>query len=200
MSLQLRLADLITAIGADIKALQAAAGGTPDRYNASTINQTISGNTDTYIAGSGCIVPQGKVKVGTTYKCKFNVVKTAAATAAPVVTVRLGNTGTTADASRAALTFAAQTAVIDEGQFEIEVVFQTAGASATCQALGSLIHRLGFGTTPTGLSTSGASVVINKGASFDVTGSGLQIGLSLNAGPSSSWVLSLVSSELKNLT
>lgn len=196
MSLQDRLLDLITAIGTDIKTLQAAVSGTAARYATSVTSQTIAGNTDTYLVGSAIDIPQGKIKIGSIYKCKFNVVKTAAATAAPTITVRVGTAGTTADISRAVLTFAVQTAAIDEGQIEIELVFRAAGVSAIIQAVGSLEHRL----AATGLSTSGTSVVIVTGAAFDVTGAGLKIGLSVNAGASSSWTVSLVSSELKNMT
>lgn len=192
MSLQTRLSALITAIGADVKALQ---NRTTDQHNASTVNQT-GFASDTYLAGSRVLIPQGKVKVGTKYRLKFNVVKTAAGTVAPVVTIRVGTAGTTADASRAALTFAAQTAAVDEGVFEIEVDFRVAGATAVLQALGVIGHRL----AATGLSTSNNSVAINTGAAFDVTGVNLGIGASVNGGASAAWTVSLVSAELVNLT
>lgn len=191
-SLASRISDLITAIGADIKALQ-----TRDTsYNASSSAQSgISG--DTYLAGSNITIPQGKVKVGTMYKCKFNVVKTGAGTGAPVITVRVGTAASTADTSRAALTFAAQTAVIDEGEFEIECAFRAAGTSAVIQAKGSLWHRL----VTTGLNVTGVfTSVLNTGGSFDVTGASLKIGLSVNAPNPSSWTISLVTAELVNLT
>jgi hypothetical protein len=194
MSLQTRLSTLISAIGADIKALQ---NRTYDQYNASTAVQTVAGNSDTYIAGSRTTFPTGKIKAGTVYRCRFNVVKTAAATAAPVITVRVGTAGTTADTSRAALTFAAQTAVIDEGWFEVECKFNAAGAAAVIQALGNLYHRL----VTTGLNVTGTfTQVLNTGASFDVTGASLGIGISVNAGASSSWAITMVSAELVNLT
>ena len=196
MTLQSRLADLITAIGTDIKALQAAAGGTPSQFNVLLTNQATSGSADTYLVGSSINIPQGKIKVGTIYKCKFNAVKTNAGVAAPVATIRVGTAGSTADSSRAALTFAAQTAVVDEGVIEIEVTAQAAGASTVFQAVGSLGHRL----TTTGLSTSVTSVAINKGAPFDSTGAGLKIGVSINPGASGVWTISFVSAELKNLT
>lgn len=196
MSLQTRLADLITAIGADIKALQAAGGGTPNQYGASTSNQVISGNSDTIVLGSTVAIPQGTVKSETIYRCKFNVVKTAAATAAPTINIRVGTNGSTLDTSRASFSFAAQTGVIDEGVVEVDCVFRSANASAQIQALGRLTHRL----ATTGLSTSQSSTVINLGGVFDVTGANLKISVTLNAGPSSNWTLSLVSAELLNLT
>lgn len=193
MSLQQRLSDLITAIGADVKALTVAVG-TKDRYNASTANQTLPAS-DTYLLGSNVAIPQGKIKVGTKYRCKFNAVKTNAGTATPIVTIRIGTAGAIADTSRAVLTFAAQTNVVDEGVFEIEIVFRAAGASAIMQALGTIGHRL----AATGFSTANNSVVIATSAAFDITGANLQIGMSVNAGASSAWTISLVSADLFNL-
>ena len=194
MSLQSRLSALITAIGADIKALQ---NRVDDQHNASSANQVVSGNSDTYLTGSMISIPQGKIKVGTKYRCKLNVVKTAAGTAAPAFNVRVGTAGTTADTSRAALTFGSQTGAIDEGVFEFECVFRQAGATAIIQALGTLFHRL----VTTGLNNVGVfTAILNTGGSFDVTGSSLKIGISVNAGASSNWTISVVSAELVNLT
>lgn len=192
MSLQTRLNDLILAIGADVKALR---NETEDQHNISVANQ-VGFAADTYLAGSMVSIPLGKVMVGTKYRCKFNVVKTAAGVAAPIVNVRVGTAGTIVDVSRSVLTFAAQTAAIDEGVVEVEYVFRTAGLSAVLQALGCLGHRLSI----TGLSTSVLSTVINTGAAFDVTAANLKIGLSVNGGASAAWTVSLVSAELINLT
>lgn len=193
MSLQSRLSTLITAIGADIKALQ---NKVVDQHNASAANQTL-GTGDTYLTGSNVPIPQGKIKVGTKYRCKFNVVKTGAGVAAPVISIRVGTAASTADTARATLTYAAQTAVIDEGEIEVECVFRQAGATAIIQAIGNLIHRL----VTTGLNVTGVfTSVLNTGASFDVTGASLKIGCSVNAGAASAWTVSLVEAELINLT
>src|SRR4051794_20356603 len=112
MDLQGRLSALITAIGADIKSLR---NRNYDAHAASTAAQT-GFATDTYLAGSAVTIPVGKIQVGTKYRCKFNVVKTAAGVAAPVISIRLGTAGTTADTARATLTYAAQTGVVDEGE------------------------------------------------------------------------------------
>lgn len=193
-SLASRLSDLITAIGADIKALQSASY---DLHNASSANQTVAGNGEVYIAGSNITIPTGKIKVGTKYRCKFDVVKTGAGIAAPVVTVKVGTNGSVADTNRATLTFAAQTGVIDEGEFELEFVFRASGASAVIQAMGSLLHRL----VTTGLNVTAVyTKVLNTGGSFDITGAGLKIGVAVNPGASASWTVSLVEAELLNLT
>lgn len=195
MSLQTRLDALITAIGADIKALQAAIGGTPNQYNGSTANQTIPANADTLLNGSTVAFPTGTIKAGTIYRCKFNVAKTNAGTASPVINVRVGTAGTAADAARVALTFAAQTAAIDEGIVEVDCLFRTSGATAQLQAVGRIGHRL----ATTGLSTSNESVVTNTNAGFDVTTAGLKFSLSINTGASAAWTINFLSAEIVNL-
>lgn len=191
MSLQSRLSSLITALGADIKALQTRRTS----YNASSSDQT-GFSSDTYLAGSSVAIPTGKIKVGTIYKCRFNVVKTGAGTAAPVINVRVGTAGSTADTSRVSLTLTAQTGVIDEGEVDVDIVFRAAGASAVAQAFARLRHRL----VSTGLATTSNTFVSGTSGSFDITGAGLIIGLSVNAGASAAWTISLVSAELRNLT
>lgn len=194
MSLQTRLEALVTAIGADIKALTTKVGG-GQVDNGSSANQVLT-NGVTYLTGSDCLIPTGKIKVGTKYRCKFNIVKTAAGTAAPDFHIKVGTAGTTADTSRVTITMAAQTAVIDEGVVEIECIFRAAGASAVLQALSTLGHRL----ATTGLSTSNHDVKIGTSAAFDVTTAALKIGVAVNVGASSSWTISLVSAELVSLT
>lgn len=190
-SLATRLSDLITAIGADIKSLKT----TKDLNNASIANQTL-GTGDTYLTGSDIAIPTGKIQAKTVYRCRFNVVKTAAGVAAPVITVRVGTAASTADTARGSATFAAQTGAIDEGILEVECGFRAAGAAAIIQTIGKLWHRL----STTGLNvTAPITVVLNTGASFDITAANLKIGCSVNAGAASAWTVSLVSAELVNL-
>lgn len=197
MSLQSQLAALISSIGADIKALQSATGGTPDRYSTSVTTQVISSGTDTYLAGSRILIPTGKIQAGTIYRSKFSVTKTAAGIAAPTVTVRIGTLGTIADAARGAFGFSAQTAVADEGVIEIDTLFKSGGVTAGNAGLGRLSHRL----VTTGLNISGSITTkeVASGSGFDVTGAGLGIGLSVNPGASASWNIGFLSAELLNL-
>lgn len=153
---------------------------------------------DTYLAGSAVAIPNGALKVGAKYRCRLNVVKTAAGVAAPVIIVRMGTLGAIGDAARATLTFAAQTAAIDEGLFEIEAVFRTVGATTTAilQAFGKLGHRLSI----TGLSVDVTGVKLATSAGFDSTVANSIIGLSVNGGASAAWTVSLVSAELVGLS
>lgn len=192
MSLQSRISEFITALGVDIKDLQSRSN---DRRAASFANQTLT-NGDTYIVGSAIAIPADKVKAGTTYRCKFNVVKTGAGAAAPAINVRVGVNGSIADTSRGAFSFAAQTAVIDEGVIEIEAVFRSNAATAFVQVVGRMWHRL----VTTGLSVTAVfTQFLNTGGTFDVRGAGLIMGVSINVGASSSWTVSVVTTELTNL-
>lgn len=194
MSLDARLSALITAIGADIKALTTAVG-TQNRYAASTTQQVMSAGADTYLAGSSISVPNGKIKAGTIYRCKFDAVKTAAGIGQPAFRVRLGTAGTIADTAISAMVHAAQTAVIDEGTIEVDLVFRNAGASAIPQGMSRITHRLGN----TGFSSGGSPTIINTGAAFNTTTTGLIIGTSVNPNTSASWTINFVSAELLNL-
>lgn len=189
-SLATRISDFITAMGSDIKYLR------QTRFNQSIANQT-GFAADTYLTGSNVVIPQGKVRAGTRYRCRFDGVKTAAGVAAPIINVRVGTAASTADTARATLTFAAQTAVIDEGTFEVDVIFRAAGATAVIQAMGQLWHRL----VTTGLNVTAVfTKVLNTGAAFDVTGANLQIGLSVNGGTSAAWTVSMVRAEIENIS
>lgn len=195
-SLQSRISDLITAIGADIKALQAASPGTKDRYNASQANQTLSANVENSIAGSVVSIPQGKIQIGTVYRCSFDVAKTAAGTAAPIVVVKVGPNGGIADTARCTINMSAQTGVADEGKIEIECAFRVAGASAILQMVERLWHRL----VTTGLSVTAVFTQFRvTSAAFDVTGTPLFISVVVNPGASAAWTVSMCSAELVNL-
>lgn len=189
-SLATRISDFITAMGSDIKYLR------QTRFNQSTANQT-GFAADTYLTGSNVVIPQGKIRAGTRYRCRFDVVKTAAGVAAPVINVRVGTAASTADTARATLTFAAQTGVIDEGTFEVDIIFRASGATAVIQAMGQLWHRL----VTTGLNVTAVfTKVLNTGAAFDVTGANLQIGLSVNGGTAAAWTVSVVRAEIENIS
>lgn len=167
------------------------------QMNASTAQQTIS-TTDVYLTGSDVAIPAGRLQVKSVYRCRIELSKTSTGgTSAPVLTVRVGTAGTTADSSRAALTFAAQTAVADDGFIDLYVTFRSVGSgtSAVLQAAGLLDHRL----AATGLSVSNTSIARNTGGGFDSTVANLKIGCSLNMGSSFAGTTNLVQSELMNL-
>jgi len=167
-------------------------------YNASVALQS-GFATDTYLTGSSCAIPSGSLQAKSMYRCRFQVVKTAAGTAAPIINIRVGTAGTTADTSRGTMTWTAQTAVVDEGVFEIFATFRTVGGgtSAVLQTLANRTHRLSV--TGLGGANSVSEPEIATSGGFDSTVSNLIIGLSVNAGASAAWTVNLVQAELINL-
>jgi len=169
--------------------------GTLKLYNQSTAAIGPGFATDTYLTGSDISIPNGSLKVGSRYHCIFDVSKTAAGIAAPVVTVRFGTTQTTADTAILTFTFLAQTAVADIGTIEIYLTFRQVGASAVVQGVAQLRHRLSI----TGLQNLVSPTLQVTSGSFNSGVSGSIIGVSVNAGTSAAWTVQTVQSELENL-
>lgn len=165
--------------------------------NASLVTQGPGFASDTYLTGSNVLIPNGRLKPGTVYRLKMYMSKTGAGIASPIVTVRMGTAGTVADTSRLVITFAAQTAVADEGFIEIYLTFRSygSGTATVIQGSGLLNHRL----AATGLSTSNASSITATSSGFDGTTANTYIGCSLNAGSSAAWTVTQVQAELQNL-
>src|SRR6266478_2413463 len=101
------------------------------QYNASVSSVSAGYAADTYLAGSSVVVDAGAWKAKAVYQCVFDMVKTAAGTAAFTLTVRMGTLGTTGDASVLSLAFAVGTAVADTGIFTVFLVFRTVGAGTS---------------------------------------------------------------------
>jgi hypothetical protein len=168
------------------------------RVNNASVTQQTWAASDAYLTGSQCLIPAGRLQAKTKYICRFYVAKTSVAgTATPIINVRVGTAGTTADTARATLTFAAQTAVADEGRIDVEVVFRTVGSgtSAVLRAQGIVDHRLAV----TGLANVNSSIVGNTGGGFDSTVANIGIGLSVTWGTSFVGTTDLVQAELINL-
>ena len=150
---------------------------------------------DTYLAGSAIAIPSGRLKPGTRYALVFDVAKTAAGVAAPILTLRFGATGSIADAALGAMTFPVQTAVADDGRFTLEVTYRSVGVGAVVQTVAALTH----GLAATGLANVPGAVRRVTSAAFDATAANAVIGVSLNAGAAAAWSVSLVQARLENL-
>ena len=122
--------------------------------------------------------------------------KTAAGVATPIIIVRMGTNGTTADAAILTFTFLAQTAVADIGRFEIDITFRTVGTgtSAVVQGSASLVHSL----ATTGLGTLAVKVLQVTSSGFN-SSTVTKIGVSVNGGASAAWTVQLVQAELQNI-
>lgn len=162
-------------------------------------NATVSAGygADTYLAGSSITIPTaGGWVAGAIYRGVFDMVKTAAGTAAFTITVRMGTLGTTGDASVLSLAYAVGTAVADTGRFSVELVFRTVGSgtSAVIQGMTTCVHHLAV----TGLITTGASgvgVIVGTSAGFNSTTQTI-LGLSVNGGASFSGTNTMVYADI----
>jgi hypothetical protein len=120
--------------------------------NQSVADQTIAAATTALLAGSTLAVPAGKLRIGTILRFGFALSKTAAGTAGNVFLVKLGTTGTAADATILTFTLPAGTAVVDNAWVDIVVTIR-GPLTAACIAKGSLVltHNLaatGFALIP----------------------------------------------------
>lgn len=164
-------------------------------YNASNAAQGAGFAADTYLAGSAIVLP-GPPKVGVKYWLRFDVVKTAAGTATPILIVRVGTAGAVGDAAILTFTFGAGTAAVDTGTFEMTTVFRAVGGgtSAVLQGRCQVLHGTTLGIVNIPIPT------------LQVTSSGFSsvvantiIGASFNGGTSFSGTVQLVEAELSAL-
>lgn len=164
-----------------------------DYFNTSVAQQGAGFASDTYLTGSSIAIPSGAPYVGSMYKLIFDMTKTGAGVATPILTLRIGTAGTTADAAICVFTFGAGTAAIDSGLFEINAVFRTVGSStaAVLQGNACLTNNL----TTTGLSNA-VKAVNTTSSGFNSTTASLIIGLSFNGGASFVGTNQLVRSQL----
>lgn len=163
----------------------------------STVNQT-GFAADVALAGSVIAIPSSLVRAGSMYRLLFDMTKTAAGTATFTITIRFGTAGAIGDAARLTFTFAAGTAAIDSGMFEVLVHFRNVGAAAVAVGIARCFHHL----AATGLISTGASgfgQILVTSASFDTTVPASFISASVNGGASFSGTGTLVQAQLLNV-
>lgn len=175
--------------------LDAITGGTLTG-NASISQVTNGYAADTSLAGSVVAAPVGGFVAKSRYYCYFDMVKTAAGTAAFTVTLRIGTAGTVADPAICTFAFGAGTAAADTGSFETFANFQSVGGGTSAVVAGVCVcsHAL----AATGLISTGASgngQIQNTSSGFNST-TGLFVGLSVNGGASFVGTNSVVQAEL----
>jgi hypothetical protein len=168
--------------------------GEIQNYNTADV---VANAADTYITGSGLTVPTGMLlQVGTRFKWRFYITKTAAGVASPVFTIRVGTAGTTADAARVTFTqVAAQTAAVDAAFVEISAILRNVGAAGVLAAGLCMNHVL----ATTGFSTLGTNVQQVTSAGFDTTVAGTIIGVSVNPGAAGVWTFPVVGAQMLNI-
>lgn len=153
----------------------------------------VATGVDTYLTGSGIVIPTGQVmQVGTTFRWRFAITKTAAGTASPIWVVRVGTAGTTADTARLTFTqVASQTAAVDTGMVEIIAILRNVGAAGVLAGGLEMAHVL----AATGFSTLNHNIMQVTSAGFDTTIAGTIVGVSVNPGASGVWTHQVVSAE-----
>jgi len=165
-------------------------------FNQSVTTPAAGFAADTYLVGSSIAIPSNALKIGTRYHLIFNVTKTAAGVATPILNIRFGTGGVVGDASKCALTFTLQTAATDTGTFEVWATFRTVGSgtAAVLQCAGQRRH----GASITGLGTLVGETKVATSAGFDSTVANSIIGASVNGGTAAVWTITLVQAELSN--
>lgn len=151
---------------------------------------------DTYVTGSALALAS-RQQVGTIMRWRMSISKTASGgVAAPIINLRWGTLGTTADVARFTFTGTAQTNVVDSAFLDIEAVITTlnatTGALAWSLKFGHNLSATGFGTIPMQVSALSSGV-------FDTTTANAIVGISINAGASSAWTMRAVYAEAFNL-
>lgn len=143
--------------------------------------------TDTWITDSGLLIPSFGMRAGMVFRWQMTLSKTAAGTAATVLTVRTGSNQSTADTSRLALTSStAQTAAVAEGIIWVQVVVRSVSATGVVAG--------GFGVAaPAGLGGGKDAV---SGTFDNTTMAGLYMGLSVNTGASAAWTITSINGEI----
>lgn len=171
----------------------------PILFNNSSSTVSAGFATDTLLAGSSILMPSGISIAGIQYEVVFDMVKTAAGTATPIVNIRYGTAGTVADASICTMTFAAGTAAVDTGKFTVVGTLRSAGSGTSAVLVGSTMvnHAL----AATGLTTTGASgtgQITTVGGGFNSTPSNSYLSVSFNGGTSFSGTCNYVQARLFN--
>lgn len=148
--------------------------------NASTTTQNPLA-ADVYIAGSSCVVGANNWAAGGQYRCRFEIVKTAASTATFALNIRVG-TGVVGDTLIVGGNILAQTGVVDSMIIDVCVNIRSIGASATSAGNLLLSHTAANGA---GYGLPGPTFVtaMSQVATFNST-TATTIGVSFNGGTS----------------
>lgn len=167
--------------------LPALSGFVPANGNTSDVSAAAA---DTYLTGSSISNFVPFIKAGMILRWKLGFSKTAAGTAAPAFTIRVGTAGTVSDTAASAYSaFGAGTAVIDQGWCDIEAIVRTIGASGIIQSTIRLDHNL----QTTGITNVQVQVKQYTSGAINLTTAGLIIGLSCNPGAGTTFTFQNVS-------
>lgn len=164
--------------------------------NFSVAAQTPAAATRTYITGSALTIPTNKMQIGTIFRWRFNMTKTAAGVAASTFDVAIGTLGTTGDAAILSFTKPAGTNVVDEAWCEIEVIVRgPLSASGILSGQFTMIHNL----AATGHAQIPAVVVNTVSGAFNVTTAGLIVGVCITSGAADAITIQQITADAVNI-
>lgn len=164
-------------------------------YNQNTTTQLVSAAT-AYLAGSSIAIPAGKIRLGTRFRWKLQLSKTAAGTAANSFLVKIGTLGTTGDTTLLTFTTPVGTAVVDQGMVEIDLICNgPLSASGIFQGNFFMTH----GLATTGLINVQTLFIGSTSGTFDVTTANLIVGLVCTSAVSTALTFQEVAAEAYNL-
>lgn len=173
----------------------AATPAVPIGTNYATAAQGPGFAADTYVVGSAIpVLGIGALRVGRLYHWRFIISKTAAGTATPILTVRVGTAGSTADTARLTFTWGAGSAAIDRGEIELEALVTAIGATAVLRGKANWTTNL----TTTGLTNAVKALQVTSSA-FDITPANQLIGCSYNGGTSAVHTVEWVSAWTEDI-
>jgi hypothetical protein len=166
------------------------------RGNQSVADQAIGASVTAYITNSNIAVPTAKLRIGTWFRYRLWINKTAAGTVALILLVKLGTLGTTGDTTLFTLTLGVGTAAVDSGWFDLWIVCRgPLSAAGIFQLEGAFDHSL----ATTGLNNVQRQLFELTSAAFDVTTAGLILGLAITTGASYALTSKMSLGEAKNL-
>lgn len=130
-----------------------ALGGGIRLRNQSTSAQAPAAATLTYLTGSALAIPPGNsLRVGSRFRWRWSMTKTAAGIAASTIAIVFGTAGTTADTARVSFTKPAGSAAADEAWCEInatvKAVSDTVGVIVGTFTMGHNLENTGHAVIP----------------------------------------------------
>lgn len=152
--------------------------------NQSTADQAVGASVTNYITNSSLAVPVGKLRIGSWFRWKFWVDKTAAGTVALIFLVKIGTLGTTGDTTLFTITLGVGTAAVDTGWMDLTVICRGPLSSSGLFLLEAMFdHSL----ATTGINNVQRQTQQTVSSAFDVTTASLILGLAVTTG--ASWAL-----------
>jgi hypothetical protein len=166
-------------------------------YNAATADGPLAANTASqFITGSVLDVPAGKLKMGSVFRYRMAITKTASGTTASTFLFKLGTNGTTADTTVCTFLLpTVGTAVADTAIVDMEVVCRgPLATNGVMQGMMRMTHNL----ATTGFLAIAAVALQTASAAFDVTTAGLRGSIAITTAANQTWTVRACDAELLN--